>query len=309
MTLHVLVVGSAAGGGFPQWNCGCNNCAAVRVGRPGFQARSQDSVAVSVDAEHWFLLNASPDVLRQVQENRQLWPRSLRHSPIQGVVLSNGDLDHVLGLLQLRESQPLALYATARVHAGLRENIALRTLHRFDGQLRCRTLELDQTVELQGPDASPSGIFITAVAVPGKPPLHLVGSYEPSVEDNVALRVRTASSGSLVYASAIADAQQSRSVFEGCSALLLDGTFWSENELPDLGVPMGSARTMAHQPISGPTGSLHSLRHLNVPRRIYTHLNNTNPILDTNSPEHAHVVASGWLVAVDGMRLRVDEAH
>src|SRR5690606_21326512 len=135
MTLHVLVLGSAAGGGFPQWNCGCAQCVGVRLGKDGLQGRSQDSVAVSADGEHWFLLNASPDVLRQVQENRQLWPRHARHSPIQGVVLTNGDLDHILGLFQLRESQPFALYATARVWSGLRENAAIRTLERFEGQL------------------------------------------------------------------------------------------------------------------------------------------------------------------------------
>lgn len=306
MTLHVLVLGSAAGGGFPQWNCGCAQCVGVRLGKDGLQGRSQDSVAVSADGEHWFLLNASPDVLRQVQENRQLWPRHARHSPIQGVVLTNGDLDHILGLFQLRESQPFALYATARVWSGLRENAAIRTLERFEGQLRFHGLELDQACELQGPDTGASGIFINAMAVPGKPPLHLMGSYAPSTEDNVALRVRTASSGSLVYASAIADATDALPLFEGCSALLMDGTFWSETELPDLGVPMGPARTMAHQPISGPDGSLHALRDLTAPRRIYTHLNNTNPVLDSTSPERAQVNTSGWEVAVDGMTFHIE---
>jgi pyrroloquinoline quinone biosynthesis protein B len=306
MTLHVLVLGSAAGGGFPQWNCGCRNCEAVRAGRSGWQPRSQDSVAVSADGERWFLLNASPDVLRQVHQTPQLWPRALRHSPIQGVVLTNGDLDHVLGLFQLRESQPLALYATARVQAGLRENVALRTLERFEGQLSWRTLEPDQTIELHFPDDSPSGIFVKAMPVPGKPPLHLMSAYAPSVEDNIALRVYTEGGGSLVYASAVADARASLPTFEGCWALLMDGTFYSENELPDLGVALGPARSMAHQPISGNAGSLLALRDLNVPHRIYTHLNNTNPLLDFHSREHAEVVASGWQVAVDGMYLCID---
>lgn len=306
MTLNALVLGSAAGGGFPQWNCGCPNCVAVRDGRPTLQSRTQDSVAVSADGERWFLLNASPDVLRQVQENHQLWPRGVRHSPIEGVVLSNGDLDHVLGLLQLRESQPLAVYATRRVQSGLLENVALRTLARFEGQLRWHTLTLEGPSELVAADDRPSGLFVEAMPVPGKPPLHLVGSYEPSVEDNVALRVRTSTSGTLVYASAVADAAAARPIFEGCSVLLMDGTFWSEDELPDLGVPMGPARSMAHQPISGPYGSLHALRDLDVPRRIYTHLNNTNPLLDERSTERAHVVASGWEVAADRMRLVLD---
>lgn len=306
MPLHVLVLGSAAGGAFPQWNCGCANCEAVRGGVPGFTARSQDCVAVSANGHEWFLLNASPDVLRQLHDNRQLWPRALRHSPVLGVVLTNGDLDHVLGLFQLRESQPLALYATARVHAGLRQNAALRTLQRFDGHLRTHDLQLGQRCELHSADGLPSGIIVEAVAVPGKPPLHLTDDYEPHGEDNVALRVFTASSGTLVYASAVADVRTARPLFQGCAALLLDGTFWSEDELPGLGVNMGPARTMAHQPIGGPEGSLHALRNLGVPRRLFTHLNNTNPLLNSNSAAYAEVVAQGWEVAFDGLQIVVE---
>lgn len=306
MTLHALVLGSAAGGGFPQWNCGCQNCRGVREARPGLRARTQDSVAVSADGQSWFLLNASPDVLRQAQDRRELWPRNLRDSPIRGVVLTNGDLDHVLGLLQLRESQPLTLYATERVLAGLRENAALRTLERFEGQLRRHVLRLGETCELQGADGAPSGVFVTADAVAGKPPLHLVGLYEPSPEDNVALQVRTARSGRLVYASAIADARAALPLFRGCAALLLDGTFWSEEELPGLGVRMGPARSMAHQPVGGSDGSLLALRDLDARRRIFTHVNNTNPLLDETSTERRQAEAAGWEVATDGLSLRLD---
>lgn len=306
MTLHVLVLGSAAGGGFPQWNCGCRNCAGARKGDPSLRARTQDSLAVSSDGERWFLLNASPDVLRQVQIHPELWPQSLRHSPISGVVLANGDLDHVLGLFQLRESQSLTLHATTRVQAGLRENAALRTLERFDGHTRWRTLELETNLELVHADGEPSGIFVTAHAVSGKPPLHLMTYFEPSPEDNVALRVRDADGQSLVYASAVADARTALPALENCQALLLDGTFWSENELPELGVRMGPARSMAHQPISGSAGSLEALRQLTVGRRIYTHINNTNPILDETSPERALVEAAGWEIAFDGMKLLLD---
>ncbi len=209
-------------------------------------------------------------------------------------------------MLQLRESQPLTLYATKRVQAGLRENAALRTLERFDGQVRWHTLELEHTYELEGVNNRKSGIFVTPRAVPGKPPLHLMRSFEPSPEDNVALQVCTADCGSLVYASAVADVRASSHVLQDCKALFLDGTFWSEDELPGLGVNMGSARSMAHHPVGGEQGSLELLRSLDVPRRIYTHLNNTNPLLDANSTQYAEVVASGWEVAVDGMQLRID---
>lgn len=312
MPLFVVILGSAAGGAFPQWNCGCENCVSVRAAKPGFVPRTQDSVAVSADRQRWFLLNASPDVLRQVQSHDVLWPRALRHSPIEGVVLTNGDLDHVLGLFQLRESQPLALYATARVHAGLRRNAALRTLQRFDGHLREHDLKLGTTSELCSADGRPSGVFVEAVAVAGKPPLHLMGGpagdggFDPSAEDNVALRVRTASSGVLVYASALADARQVRPWLLGCGAVLVDGTFWSEAELPELGVNMGPARSMAHHPVGGESGSLRALADLDVPRRIFTHLNNTNPLLNSNSRPYAQVVAHGWEVAHDGLELRID---
>lgn len=303
MALHVLVLGSAAGGGFPQWNCGCSNCIAVRAGKPGFTPRTQDSVAVSTDLERWFLLNASPDVLRQIHDTPQLWPKKLRHSPIVGVVLTNGDLDHVLGLFQLRESQPLALYATKRVQAGLRENAALRTLERFSGHVKWHDLVLDDAIELHTSTGTPSGIFVTPTSVSGKPPLHLMGVYPPSVEDNVILRVRTARSGSLIYASGLVDAQRAIPHLGDCEALLLDGTFWSENELPSLDANLGPARSMAHQPVGGPLGSLRALDGLNASRRILTHLNNTNPLLDANSPEYAEVTAHGWEVAFDGMQL------
>jgi pyrroloquinoline quinone biosynthesis protein B len=303
MTLHVLVLGSAAGGGLPQWNCGCDNCAAAREGR--LAARTQDSVAVSSDGERWFLLNASPDVLHQARAHRQLWPRSLRQSPILGVVLTNGDLDHVLGLWQLRESQSLSLYATERVLSGLAANAAHRTLQRFEGQLRQAPLLLGDEQELLGPSGEPSGLWVSATAVAGKPPLHLARSHQPSREDNVALRIRAGHGGDLVYASAIADAAGARDALAGCQAVLLDGTFWSEEELPELGVPVGAARSMAHQPIGGPEGTLQALRELAVPRRIYTHVNNTNPVLREASPERMQLEAAGWELAYDGMQLRL----
>lgn len=306
MTLHVSILGSAAGGAFPQWNCGCNNCQSVRAGRPGFSARTQDSVAVSADGTRWFLLNASPDVLHQIQRHGELWPQSLRHSPVCGVVLTNGDLDHVLGLFQLRESQPFTVYATPRVLSGLCENAALRTLQRFDGHLRCHPIELGSPKELFTAGDEPSGLFIEALAVPGKPPLHLAAKYEPNALDNIALRVRSASSGTLIYASAVADAQHVRPLFEGAAAVLMDGTFWAEDELPGLGVNLGPARSMAHHPVGGETGSLKALSNLDVPRRIFTHINNTNPLLDSNSPQYAEVVASGWDVASDGMQFVIE---
>lgn len=304
MTLHVIVLGSAAGGGFPQWNCGCDNCQSGRRGESGFEARTQDSVAVSADGKNWFLLNASPDVLVQVQRTPELWPTGLRDVPIAGVVLTNGDLDHCLGLFLLRESQPLTIYATRRVEEGLRKNVALRTLERFEGHSRWHPLALEREVELLLPSGAKSGIFVLPVAARGKPPLHLMGVMDPHEEDNVLLRIR-AGTRKLVYASAVADAAPHLEEFASCDALLLDGTFWSEEELPGLGLSLGPAKTMAHQPISGERGTLRKLSDLKGPRRLYTHINNTNPVLNPASPERSTLEAAGWEIARDGLRMEL----
>ena len=302
MSLRVLVLGSAAGGGFPQWNCGCRNCSSVRQRRPGWRARTQDSLAVSADGERWWLLNASPDVLLQIQATPELWPRELRHSPIAGVVLTNGDLDHVLGLLLLRESQRLSVYATPRVLEGLRQNVALGTLERFPEQVSWRALQPSQTLELLEADAKPSDIVLSPFALPGKPPLHLMQAFAPSAEDNLGLRLQTRGSSALVYASAVASLADV-TPFEQAGALFVDGTFWSEDELPALGVSTGPARSMAHLPMSGEDGSLRRLAGLQAQHRFYTHINNTNPVLDEASPEHAALRRAGWQVAHDGLRL------
>lgn len=223
-----------------------------------------------------------------------------------GVVLTNGDLDHVLGLLQLRESQPLSVYATARVLDGLRQNAALRTLDRFEGHVVWRSFELNEPTVLVEPDGASSGLTLLPFALPGKPPLHLA-TMAPSRQDNVGLRLWTGapSGGALVYASAVASLTELPSELDQCAALFMDGTFWSEEELPGQGIGNAPARAMAHLPIGGEAGSLQALARLNVGRRIYTHINNTNPILDPASPERAAVEGAGWLIAYDGLRLSV----
>src|SRR5580700_4801261 len=184
MRVHVL--GSGAGGGLPQWNCACENCALVRAGDARIAPRTQDSIAISSRADRWLLVNASPDVLRQIERFEGLWPRAPRHTPIAAIALTNGDLDHVAGLLSLRESQPLRILATARVRAGLVEyNAFLRTLARTPDQVAWVDLALGAEVTLHD-----LGLGVTALPASGKLPVHLVGLAEPSPEDNVALRVR-----------------------------------------------------------------------------------------------------------------------
>lgn len=304
----VRVLGSAAGGGFPQWNCGCPNCVGVRRGSVRALARTQESVAVSADGDSWFLLNASPEIRQQIESFSKLHPRSQRDTPIQGIVLTNGDLDHSLGLLSLRESQPLALYSTARVHRGFSEgNVLYRTLQRFEGQVTVHTLELgapEQPLRLL--NGALSGLSLRAFAAPGKAALHLDQS-NPQPEDNIGVVIRDERSGKrLVYIAAVgansADVAAAASVAD---ALFFDGTFWSSDELIALGASTRRAEDMAHWPISGPEGSLEFLRSLAAPRRILIHINNTNPILREDSAERALVDSTGVEVAFDGMELEV----
>ncbi|WP_394825164.1 pyrroloquinoline quinone biosynthesis protein PqqB [Pendulispora albinea] len=305
--MNLTVLGSAAGGGFPQWNCGCPNCIAVREGRANFEPRTQDSLAVTArdprDASY-VLVNASPDLLEQIKRTRPLWPKAPRHSPIRAIVLTNGDMDHVLGLFSLRESYPLALYATSAVRRGLEENAFLRTLQRFEGQLVLRTLEIGREVEIRDASGETTGVHIRAFAAPGKLPVHLMASGTASDEDNVGLVLHdgTSPKKTAVYLTACADLER-RTDLEGHAVLLFDGTFYCEDELRKLELSRSLAKDMAHIPIEGETGSLARLASIPGCRKIYTHINNTNPILSLASEERRTVERAGFEIAFDGMEI------
>jgi pyrroloquinoline quinone biosynthesis protein B len=308
--MRIQVLGSGAGGGLPQWNCGCENCSLVRAGDVRISARTQDSIAIGgTGAAELLVVNASPDVLRHIERFERLWPRKSRDTPIAAIALTNGDLDHVIGLLSLRESQPLRILATPRVRAGLVEhNAVLRTLARTPDQVTWSDLDLEREVILDR-----VGVGVTAVAVAGKLPVHLVGVLEPSPEDNVALRVRDLATGrTAVIATAIGAFEGVDALVAGADALLFDGTFWRDDELVALGLGRARARDMAHVPVGGAEGSLAYFAAPGRPvaraghaplRRVFTHINNTNPILRSDSPELAQLVRSGWEVAFDGMEI------
>ena len=301
--MRAIVIGSAAGGGFPQWNCGCPNCVGVRAGRAGLAGRTQDSLAVTADGQRFALVNASPDILAQIKATPALWPRAPRHTPIGAVVLTNGDMDHVLGLFSLRESQPLALYATPTVWRGLEASILVRTLKRFEGQVVFRPLAIGEEVELRDAAGISLGVHARAFAAPGKLPVHLVGHAAESAEDNVGLSIReTRAEGAPALAYAAACASASDVDLSGHTAVLFDGTFFREDELVRLGLSKAVAKDMAHVPIASSIGSLERLASLQT-RKIYTHINNTNPILDERSEERRAVEAAGWEVAFDGLEI------
>ncbi len=305
--MNIRVLGSAAGGGCPQWNCACRNCRGARDGSVRIEPRTQECVAVSADGEAWFLLNASPEVRAQIESFPPLHARRLRESPIQGVLLTNGDLDHTLGLLCLRESQPLVVYATETVRRGFVEsNVLYRTLQRFPGQVSWRTLRAGAEVELRRDGGDPSGLSVEAFAVPGKLPVHLEGlGVDSDARDNVGLRIRERGSRrALVYLSGVARMTPDvLSAAERADCLFFDGTFWSEDELRELGASEKRASDMAHLPIGGPGGSLAALGGVGAARRMYIHLNNTNPVLREDSPERAAVERAGWEIARDGMEM------
>jgi pyrroloquinoline quinone biosynthesis protein B len=306
--MRVRILGSSAGGGFPQWNCGCENCRGVREGTIQALPRTQESICISADDQDWFLIQASPEIRQQIESFPSLHPRNLRHSPIQAIVLTNGDLDHCLGLLSLRESSPLVVYATERVQQGFVEGNSLyRTLQRFPNQITWRRLKLGHETSLPRVNGAPSGLTIEALAVPGQPPLHLRGQLPGNPEDNVGLKIRDPSTGhTLLYLSSVK--QISPEVLQWLHAadcVFFDGTFWSEDELIAVDSKGKRAQDMAHIPIGGKNGSLSLLAQLQASRRIFIHVNNTNPILRTGSPERQTVQDAGWDVAYDGMEFEL----
>jgi pyrroloquinoline quinone biosynthesis protein B len=299
--VQVRVLGSAAGGGVPQWNCGCDNCRDARSGGL-VTPRMQESVAVSADGESWFLLNVSPEIRAQIESFPGLWPRAPRHSPIAGLLLTNGDLDHCLGLLSLRESHPLVVHATESVRAGfVTGNVLYRTLERFAGQVTWRTLAAGTEQPL-----GDTPLTVTAIPAPGNLPLHLKGLRAASAGDNVGLVVRDTRSGRrLAYFSGVAGPSPElvHAVSEA-DLVFFDGTFWSSDELIVAGLGTRRAEEMAHWPVGGPDGSLPFLSRLSG-RRVLIHINNTNPILREGSAQRRAVEAAGVQVGFDGLELSV----
>ncbi len=296
--MRLRILGSAAGGGFPQWNCGCAGCARVRSGAIGARPRTQLGAAVSAEPGTWVLLGASPDVRAQIEAFPELWPRKPRDTPIAGIVLTNGDLDGVLGLFSLRESQPLRIWATDAVRAGLERNAMARTLHRFDGHSTWHRLVPGTSVAL------PGGIAAHVLGVPGKVPVHLEGLVAPSEGDNVGLVLRA---GGTRVAWLPCVARPTREVFavlDAADAVFFDGTFWSNDELVASGLGTRTAEAMGHWPVGGAGGSLEALARSRARTRVLVHVNNTSPLLHEGAAERAALARAGVGVAFDGMEVR-----
>ncbi len=296
--MWVRVLGSAAGGGFPQWNCDCPACRAVRDGARPCRSRTQSSIAVSPNYREWWLLNASPDIRCQIESFPALRPRGNRVTPLQAVLLTDAELDHTLGLLMLREAKTLELHATPAVHETLSATSLLRTLAGYC-TVEWRPVVPQVEVPLGG------GISYRAFDVPtNKRPRFGTGEEEGRV---VGYRLTDAGTGqAVVYLPGVQ--QLTTAVLEqlaDCACLLVDGTCWHDDELIELGLADKTARAMGHLPIDGVDGSLAQLAPLPIERKVYVHMNNTNPILLDDSPERRLVEQRGMEVATDGLQVRV----
>jgi pyrroloquinoline quinone biosynthesis protein B len=306
--MKIRVLGAAAGGGFPQWNCNCRNCAGVRAGTVRARARTQSSIAVrGRDAAAWALVNVSPDITAQLQANPAFQPgRSLRDCAIMGIVLVDGQVDHTTGLYMLREStRPWPIWCTDSTYADLtRGNPILNVLGHFCGVDRRRIDLDDNTFEIDGV----SGVQWRALPVPGKPAPYSPNRESPVPGDNLALVITDKESGrTAVYAPGLG-AMDDRvwQQMQSATCVMVDGTFWTDDEMIRLGASKKHARDIGHLPQSGAGGMLEWLDELPAgTRKILIHVNNTNPILDQDSQQAAEVARRGVEVAWDGMEIEL----
>jgi pyrroloquinoline quinone biosynthesis protein B len=307
--VRVRVLGSGAGGGFPQWNCNCDNCRGLRSGSRLARTRTQSSIAVSADSVRWYLINASPDIRQQIESFDGLHPKgNPRGTPIQAILLTNADIDHIAGLLSLREFQALCLYSTKQVQDWVLEsNTVFRAISLFPSQCTWKNVITSGRHEIIGVDGKDSGLRYEAFPVPSKPPAYLMDLVSDWSEETIGYKITDARSGrSLAYVPGIKQIDADLTALLGdCDCIFLDGTFWSDNELIDLGIAQKTALAIGHIPIGGPDGSLAKLAGLRDVRRIYIHINNTNPMLIEDSAERRTVEQAGWEVAFDGMDLEV----
>lgn len=296
--MKIIVLGAAAGGGFPQWNSNALPCRRARQGDPCAESRTQASIAVSSDGDNWFLLNASPDLRQQLNQTPALHPREgLRHSPIAGVVLTGGDVDVIAGLLTLRERQALTIHATRRIHGVLDANPIFEVL--------ARDVVTRSNQALDTPFALDGTLRATFFAVPGKVPLYLEAGSEPPpivVDDTtVGLEITDGAQRLLFIPGCAAMTRELRRRLTGAGIVFFDGTLWRDDEMVTAGIGQKTGRRMGHMSLGGPDGTIAAFRTIDTGRKVIIHMNNSNPVLLSDSPERAEAEAAGWTVGNDGM--------
>ncbi len=309
MRLCAIILGSAAGGGFPQWNCGCEVCRLAWAGDPRVKPRTQASIAVTAEAHfegravesatRFVLINASPDLRQQIIATPALQPRGLRMSPIAAVVLTGGEVDQTAGLLTLRERGPFGLYATAGTLATLAANSIFNVL--------AADVVPRHAISPGAPFALPGGIEAELFLVPGKAPLYLEGDdpvLEAETEANVGIELRAAGARLVFIPGAAKLTPAIAARLADADVVLFDGTLFCDDEMIAARAGTKTGRRMGHMPVAGPDGTLAALAGL-ARRRILIHINNTNPILIDGSPQRLAVKAAGFEVAEDGMRIEL----
>jgi pyrroloquinoline quinone biosynthesis protein B len=304
--LRIVVLGAAAGGGVPQWNCGCPVC---QAGRNGGLQSTQASIAISADGEDWFLINASPDLRQQLTATPQLHPKGLRlrHSPIAGVILTNSEVDAVAGLLSMREGSPFTIYAHPRVLAILKANSIFNVLS--EAKVRRQSIAIDEAFEPALPDGSPSGVEILPFVVPGKGAWYLEGKAHPAGDDGagdtLGLRIGDKASGKHFYflAACAQVTPELKQRLAGASLVFFDGTVWRDDELMAAGLGAKTGQAMGHIAMSGDNGAIAALADLGIDRKVFLHINNSNPALLSGSTERKAAERAGWQIPADGTEI------
>ncbi len=296
MGFRTRILGAAAGGGLPQWNCGCGNCRRARAG--AIAAQTQSSLAVTANGRDWAILNASPDIRVQLAACPALAPTGPREVPLRAVLVTNGDIDHVAGLLTLREMQPFKLYATAGIHEVIAANPIFAALK--SDMVRREAVALEAAFEIV------PGLRATLFPVPGKVPLYLEGEVvETRAMGEQTVGVRLDAGGLTAFyvpgCAALTGALAAR--IEGADLVFFDGTLWTDDEMIRLGLGRKTGGRMGHMAMSGPEGSIAAFAPLRIGRKVFVHMNNTNPVLDPGSPERAEAEAAGWIIGQDGMEI------
>ena len=302
----VRVLGSAAGGGFPQWNCNCPNCHGVRNKTINAVSRTQSSIAVSADGIDWVLFNTSPDLLAQLAAFPILQPaRTLRDTAIKAIVYLDSQIDHTTGLLMLREGCPHEVYCTDMVYEDLSTGFPLFTmLKHWNGGVNRHSIPLDgRSFNIAGI----SGLSFTAIPVTGKAPPYSPHRNDAHIGDNIGIKVTDENNGkNLFYSPGLGDlTDQTRQLMREADCLLVDGTFWQEDEMLTTGVGDKRAKDMGHLPQSGENGMINVLKAMDKPRKILIHINNTNPILDEDSEQRKILASEGIEVSFDGMNVQL----
>ncbi|WP_159980786.1 pyrroloquinoline quinone biosynthesis protein PqqB [Roseobacter cerasinus] len=296
MTFRARILGAAAGGGLPQWNCGCKNCGLARLGT--IPSQTQSSLAVTADNAFWAILNASPDIRHQLSQSQSLHPTGLRQLPLRSVLVTNGDIDHVAGLLTLREMQPFTLFATAGIHQVLAENPIFDALN--SAVVSRETIALNQPFELA------PGLTATLFPVPGKVPLYLeAGDVQTDLigDQTVGVHLQTEDSSAFYIPGCALLNDDLRSRLDGADLLFFDGTLWQDDEMVQAGLGQKTGQRMGHMSMSGPEGSIAAFEDMRIGKKVFVHMNNTNPVLRPDSVEKAQAEAAGWIIGQDGMEI------